>query len=97
VRDRHAELVLQCIEGYVLGYRVLYEQLSANWSGYSPDVPTILITGETREDVEQLMAEAIPLHLAVLREDRAERPWLYRIEDLSPELRAVFARIDATA
>jgi hypothetical protein len=25
----------------------------------------------------------------------AERPWLYKLEELSPALRAVFARIDA--
>ncbi len=52
---------------------------------------------ETREEIERLMAEAIPLHLESLREDRAERPWLYTPDRLSPELRAVFARIDAAS
>lgn len=41
------------------------------------------------------MGEAIPLHLALLCEDRAARPWLDTPDQLSPELRAVFARIDA--
>jgi predicted RNase H-like HicB family nuclease len=82
-------------EGIVKGYRVLYEQVPSNWSAYTPDLPVILVTGETREECERQMAEAIPAHLEGLREDREERPWLYTPEKLSPELRAVFARIDA--
>jgi hypothetical protein len=35
------------------------------------------------------------MHLEDLIEDRVERPWLYTPDQLSPELRAVFARIDA--
>jgi predicted RNase H-like HicB family nuclease len=82
-------------EGTVLGYRVLYEQLPSSWSAYTPDLPVILVTGATREECEQQMTEAIPFHLEGLREDREERPWLYTPEKLSPELRAIFARIDA--
>lgn len=41
------------------------------------------------------MREVIPLHLDAHTRDRAERPWLYRPEDLPPDLAAVFARIDA--
>ena len=82
-------------EDQMHGYRVLYEQLPSNWSAYTPDLPVILVTGATREQCEQQMAEAIPFHLEGLREDRAERPWMYTPDRLSPELRAVFARIDA--
>lgn len=77
------------------GCRVLYEQLPANWSAYTPDVPVILVTGGSREECARAMGEAIPLHLALLCEDRAARPWLDTPDQLSPELRAVFARIDA--
>jgi predicted RNase H-like HicB family nuclease len=69
--------VISSEEGYVQGYRVLYEQLPSNWSAYTPDLPVILVTGPSRAACERLIAEAIPLHLEGLREDRAERPWLY--------------------
>ncbi|HVA92582.1 MAG TPA: type II toxin-antitoxin system HicB family antitoxin [Chloroflexota bacterium] len=95
MQKQQMDRVISSEEGSVQGYRVLYEQLPANWSACTPDLPVILVTGESREECERLMAEAIPLHLEGLREDRAERPWLYTHEQLSPELRAVFARIDA--
>jgi predicted RNase H-like HicB family nuclease len=82
-------------EDQMHGYRVVYERTATGWCAYTPDLPTIVGAAPTREEVEQQMAEAIPFHLEGLREDREERPWLYRPEDLSPELRAVFARIDA--
>lgn len=95
-RRQDTDSVISAEESEVMGWRVLYEQLPANWSAYTPDLPVILVTGESREECERLMAEAIPLHLDALKRDREERPWLYKPEDLSPELRAVFARIDAT-
>jgi predicted RNase H-like HicB family nuclease len=58
-------------------------------------LPVILVTGPSYEHCRQQMSEEIPTHLESLREDRAERPWLYTPENLSPELAAVFARIDA--
>ena len=54
-----------------------------------------LPVGTPLEEVERQMAEAIPFHLEGLREDRQERPWLYTPEKLTPELCAIFARIDA--
>jgi predicted RNase H-like HicB family nuclease len=53
------------------------------------------VVGGTRKEVEQLLEEAIPIYLEELAQDRRERPWLYTPGDLSPELRALFARIDA--
>jgi predicted RNase H-like HicB family nuclease len=95
MQEQYTEGVLSSEEGAVHGYRVLYEQLPSNWSAYTPDLPVILVTGATREECERQMTEAIPLHLESLRQERAERPWLYAPGNLSPELRAVFARIDA--
>jgi predicted RNase H-like HicB family nuclease len=83
-------------EDLIHGYRVLYERLPSNWSAYTPGLPVIVVTGPTYEHCRQAMAEEIPAHLESLREDRAERPWLYSPDSLSPELRAVFARIDAS-
>jgi predicted RNase H-like HicB family nuclease len=82
-------------EGELYGWRVIYERTPTGWCAYTPDLPTVLGAADTREEVEQQMREAIPLHLDQLRKDRAERPLLYGREELSPELRAVFARIDA--
>jgi predicted RNase H-like HicB family nuclease len=80
-------------EGMLHGYRVIYERTPTGWSACAPDLPGL--GAKSREEMERLMNEAIPLHLEALERDRAERPWLYRPEDLSPELRAIFARIDA--
>jgi predicted RNase H-like HicB family nuclease len=95
MQETQTDDVIRREEGVVDGYRVLYEQLPSNWTANTPDLPVILVTGATREECEQQMAEVIPWHLESLREDRTARPWLYTPEDLSPELRAVFARIDA--
>ena len=95
IQGQDRDTILSTEEGIVQGYCVLYEQLPANWSAYAPDVPVILVTGEGREECARAMGEAIPLHLASLCEDRAARPWLYTPDQLSPEMRAVFARIDA--
>ena len=82
-------------EGTLHGYQVIYERTPTGWSAYAPDLPGLGGGAESREEMERLMSEAIPMHLEALKRDRAERPWLYTPEQLSPELRAVFARIDA--
>ncbi len=50
-------------------YVVVYERTENGWSAYVPDLPGCVAAGDTREEVEQLMREAIPLHIAALRED----------------------------
>ena len=51
-------------------YLVIYEPAGdGGWSAYSPDVPGCVAAGSTREEVEDLMREAIPFHLEGLRED----------------------------
>ena len=64
-------------EGHVHGYRVVYEQTPTSWGAYAPDLPGLGAAADTREEVEHLIAEAIPLYLDALREDREARPWLY--------------------
>lgn len=49
-------------------YLVIYEQGNTSWGAYSPDLPGVAVVGETREEVESLMREAIPLHLQGLGE-----------------------------
>lgn len=52
-------------------YKVLIviEKVEENYSAYSPDLPGCVATGETREEVEQNMYDAIEMHIQGLRED----------------------------
>jgi predicted RNase H-like HicB family nuclease len=79
----------------VHGYRVIYEEGPTSWGAYAPDLPGLGVAADTRVEAERLITEAIPLHIQALTRDREERPWLYTPENLSPELRVFFARIDA--
>jgi predicted RNase H-like HicB family nuclease len=50
-------------------YAIVVERAANNYSAYVPDLPGCVATGATMEDTEQLIREAIELHLAGLRED----------------------------
>jgi len=50
-------------------YAVIYKQGPTNWSAYVPDLPGCVAAGDTREETEQLMKEAIEIHLEAMRED----------------------------
>ena len=50
-------------------YAVVIERAENNYSAYVPDLPGCVATGATIGEVEQLIREAIELHLAGLRED----------------------------
>ena len=50
-------------------YLVIYEQADDGaWGAHSPDVDGVFALGETREEVEARMAEALAAHLAYLSE-----------------------------
>lgn len=50
-------------------YLVIYEQADeGGWGAHSPDVEGVFALGETREEAETRMAEALAAHLAYLRE-----------------------------
>lgn len=55
-------------------FLVVIEKAPTNYSAYSPDIPGCVATGDTREEVEQRMLEAIRLHLKGLREDNQPFP-----------------------
>lgn len=55
-------------------YVVVYEQTPNNWSAYVPDLPGCVAAGDSREEVEQLIREAIELHLEALRADNEPIP-----------------------
>ena len=47
---------------------VVYEQSTTGCSAYVPDLPGCVAAGETREETERLIREAIAFHLEGLRE-----------------------------
>jgi len=48
-------------------YLVIYEADEDGWSAYSPDLPGCVAAADTKDELEGLMAEAIPFHLEGLR------------------------------
>jgi predicted RNase H-like HicB family nuclease len=58
----------------VYRFLVIIEEADGNYSAYSPDLPGCIATGETREEVEQNMHEAILMHIQGLREDNLPVP-----------------------
>ena len=50
-------------------YTVIYEHGPTSWGAYVPDLPGVVSVGDTREEVELLIEEAIGFHLAGMREE----------------------------
>jgi predicted RNase H-like HicB family nuclease len=50
-------------------YTIVVEKAGKNYSAYVPDLPGCIATGRTPEETEQLIREAVELHLNGLRED----------------------------
>jgi predicted RNase H-like HicB family nuclease len=50
-------------------FLIIIENAENNYSAYSPDLPGCVATGATREDAEEMMHEAIELHVRGLVED----------------------------
>ena len=72
-------------------YVVVSERTPNNWSGYVTDLPGCVAAGDTREETEQLIREAIALHIESLREhgDPVPRPgeWTGVVEVEQPAAR----------
>ncbi|MEA2255737.1 MAG: hypothetical protein QOG35_1782 [Solirubrobacteraceae bacterium] len=50
-------------------YLVIYEQAEGGgWSAHTPDLPGCYAAADTKDEVEQLMREAIPFHVDGMRE-----------------------------
>ncbi|NNM70843.1 type II toxin-antitoxin system HicB family antitoxin [Enterovirga aerilata] len=50
-------------------YAVVIEQAGRNYSAYVPDLPGCVATGDTIEEVEREIREAIQFHIAGLKAD----------------------------
>lgn len=50
-------------------YLIVIEPTGTGFSAYSPDLPGCVSTGQTREEVERNMKDAIEFHVDGLREE----------------------------
>ena len=50
-------------------YAIVIEKAANNYSGYVPDLPGCVATGATAEATEQLLREAIRMHIDGMTED----------------------------
>ena len=50
-------------------YAIVIEKAENNYAAYVPDLPGCIATGQTVEETEQLIREAIEFHLHGMRED----------------------------
>jgi predicted RNase H-like HicB family nuclease len=50
-------------------YAIVIEKAQSNYGGYVPDLPGCVATGDTVEETERLLREAIEIHLEGMRED----------------------------
>jgi len=58
----------------MMNYVVVYEKSSTGWAAYVPDLPGVITTGQTKEETQRLIREAIEFHLEGLREDHLPIP-----------------------
>ena len=55
-------------------YLVVIQRTKTGYSAYSPDLDGCVAAGETRDEVERAMHEAIDFHLEGLRQEGCEVP-----------------------
>ena len=55
-------------------YTVIYERGPTSWGAYVPDLPGVISVGDSREEVERLILEAIEFHLDGMREEGLSIP-----------------------
>jgi predicted RNase H-like HicB family nuclease len=51
----------------VNGYAVIIEQSGTSFGAYAPELPGLGVAGDSIEEVERMIREAIPLHIESLR------------------------------
>jgi predicted RNase H-like HicB family nuclease len=55
-------------------YAVVIEKANGNFSAYVPDLPGCVATGDTREEAEREIREAVRFHLEDLKADGLPTP-----------------------
>ena len=58
----------------VYRFLIVIERANGNYSAYSPDLPSCVATGATREEAERNMYQAIEMHIRGLIEDNQPIP-----------------------
>ena len=59
---------------HTIRYAIVIEKAASNYAAYVPDLPGCVATGQTREETEQQIRQAIELHLRGMRGDRLPIP-----------------------
>jgi len=92
-----------------LKYSVVFERMPSNYGAYVPDLPGCISTGDTWQEVHEMIREAIAFHIEGLTEDGEPLPapqlsiseaMAYHIENLSeveessPELETTFGMVE---
>jgi predicted RNase H-like HicB family nuclease len=57
-----------------MNYVVVFEKSNTGWAAFVPDLPGVITTGRTKEEVKNLIREAIEFHLEGLKEDNLPIP-----------------------
>jgi predicted RNase H-like HicB family nuclease len=55
-------------------YTVIFEKGPTSWGAYVPDLPGVISVGDSRDEVQQLIQEAIKFHLEGMREEGLSIP-----------------------
>ena len=55
-------------------FLIVVEKVKENYSAYSPDLPGCVATGESKEEAQKNMHEAIEMHVQGLKEDKLPIP-----------------------
>jgi predicted RNase H-like HicB family nuclease len=63
-------------------YTVIVERGETSWGAYVPDLPGCVAAGESREEVLQLIRDAIEFHIEGLRENGEEVPEPHSFSEL---------------
>lgn len=50
-------------------FTVIYEKGPTSWGAYVPDLPGVISVGDSRDEVERLILEAIEFHLDGMRDE----------------------------
>ncbi|HBY61308.1 MAG TPA: hypothetical protein DEH78_15920 [Solibacterales bacterium] len=48
-------------------YTVIYERGDSTWGAYVPDLPGVIAAGDSREEVESLIRDAVEFHIEGLK------------------------------
>jgi predicted RNase H-like HicB family nuclease len=55
-------------------YTVIFEKGPTSWGAYVPDLPCVISVGDSRDEVQQLIQEAIEFHLEGMKEEGLSIP-----------------------